>query len=80
MSIVETRALLKTIVEGAHKTVEVMDRKFEQFVAHQAKVTLKTTFNDKGGIELPKEQSQEKHTFLADSIESVTESESRTQR
>ena len=29
VSILETRQLLKTIIDGAHKTIDVMDRKFE---------------------------------------------------
>lgn len=39
VSVAETRQLLKTIVDGAHKTIEVMDRKFEQFLQVQARAS-----------------------------------------
>ena len=47
VSIVETRQLLKTIIDGANKTIEVMDRKFDQFLQlQQTQQTLNASLQD----------------------------------
>ena len=76
VSITQTRQILKTIVDGAKKTIEVMDRKFEQFLTLQANQMIKqspisTSQNQFITAHVREEPCSNKMTLMADSVDSI---------